>query len=330
MDFLVWLTVVNILPIVAVGFLALRPARFAIPWLGLAVVVLGTSLAFSSSATLISDGSIGSGIGWFMSTMYGLLGMAIVIGYVRDRPAPFVALGAIVSGAIYVASFYAFLPPFNAGNAGMLAFATPGLVLVAYGVLLWSRHGLTEPTQHVSLGRRLVLSLAVTAGLGVLGLLAYGYDRPDEQHRTGAGRWFDNPPDLMRLADTSILVVEGVVVNKALRTDKRQRKDGETIDVLHTLYQLEISRSWRGAARETILVAVQDFSPVDLSLDQPYLLFFIEMANQSDFPNHWWLVAPEQVWTVSDGSFYPNPGFAIRTPITRAELTKALSGAPVE
>ena len=324
MDFLVWLGVVNLLPIVAVGFLALRPARFAIPWLGLAVVVLGASFAFSSSATLTSDGSIGSGIGWFMSTVYGLLGMAIVIGYVRDRLAPFVALGAIVSGAIHVASFYAFLPPFNAGNAGMLVFATPGLALVAYGVLLWFRHGLAGPTQPLSLGRRLVLSLAITASLGVLGLLAYG------QPHTGAGRWFDNPPDLARLADTSMLVVEGAVVNKALRTEERQRKDGETIEVRHTLYRIELSHSWRGEVRESILVAVQDFSPVELELGQPYLLFFAQMANQSQFPDHWWLVAPEQVWTVSDGGFHTYPGFDPPMSITRAQLTEAISAAPVK
>lgn len=137
------------------------------------------------------------------------------------------------------------------------------------------------------------------------------------------------PPDLMRLAETSILVVEGVVASKASRTDERQRKDGETVEVRHTLYQIEILHSWRGEVKESILVAVQDFSPVELEPDQPYLLFFSEMANQSEFPDHWWLVAPEQAWTASDGGFHPYPGFVPSTPISRAQLATAIAENPV-
>ena len=50
-----WLVAVNILPILALVSGAIRPARFAMPWLGLATVVVGTTLAFSSSATFYSD-----------------------------------------------------------------------------------------------------------------------------------------------------------------------------------------------------------------------------------------------------------------------------------
>ncbi len=121
------------------GCLALRPVRFAIPWLGLATVVVGTFPAFSSSATLVSEERIGVGIGWLITAMYGLVGLGIVIGYVQFRRAPLVSLGAIAVGVVYIASFYAFLPPFMAGSAGMLFFSAPGLLLVAYGAFLWHR-----------------------------------------------------------------------------------------------------------------------------------------------------------------------------------------------
>ena len=74
---------VNLLPILALVSLAIRPTRFAIPWLGLATVVMGTTLAFSSSATFYSDRSIGAGIGWLITSIYGFVGLGIVVAYVR-------------------------------------------------------------------------------------------------------------------------------------------------------------------------------------------------------------------------------------------------------
>ena len=104
---LYWLAAVNILPILALASLAIRPVPFAIPWLGLATVVVGTALAFSSSATFYSDRSIGVGIGWLITSMYGLTGLGIVVCYVQFRAVPFVPLGAIIAGVIHIASFYA-------------------------------------------------------------------------------------------------------------------------------------------------------------------------------------------------------------------------------
>ncbi len=179
MDFLTWLVLVNLLPLAAVICVALPRARFIIPWFGLATVVVGTFPAFSSSATLVERGSIGVGLGWLMTTFYGLIGLGIVVGSVRLQPASFVSLGAIAAGLILVASFYAYLPPFNYGPAGMLVFATPGLALVAYGAVLWRRHGFEGYMRWRSASLRLAVALGIVAGFGVVGFLAYQADRSD-------------------------------------------------------------------------------------------------------------------------------------------------------
>ena len=67
----------------------------------------------------VDDDSIGVGLGWLATTLYGLVGLVFVLGYVRLRPVAFVPLGAIIAGLIYVASFYAYLPPYNSGPADM-------------------------------------------------------------------------------------------------------------------------------------------------------------------------------------------------------------------
>ena len=242
----------------SVVVLALPRARFAIPWLGLATVVVATVQAFSSSATLVGDGSIGVALGWVMTTIYGLIGLGIVLAYVQLRPVPFVPLGAIVAGLIYVASFYAYLPPLSTGLESMLVFVAPGFALVAYGAFLWHRHGLARPMEAKSSSLWLVMALGVV-GLGAIGLLAYQSDRPSSD------RWFANPPDLPRLATNSALAVEGVVIRKESRTSEYQRQSGRTVSVVHTLYQIEATHFWRGKEPGTVSVVVQDFSPVDLT-----------------------------------------------------------------
>ena len=122
MDLLVWLLAVNLLLIAAFFSFVMPRAHFATPWLGLATVVVGSWQAFSSSATLVAEGSIGAGLGWLVTTVYGLIGLGIVIGYIRLQPVPYVSLGTIVAGIIYVASFYAYLPPYSSSLSGMLVF----------------------------------------------------------------------------------------------------------------------------------------------------------------------------------------------------------------
>ncbi len=214
---MVWLALVNLLPMTALGCLALRPVRFAIPWLGLATVVVGTFPAFSSSATLVSEGRIGVGIGWLVTTLYGLIGLVLVVGYVRLRPVPYVALGAIAAGFIFIGSFYAYLPPFGSGLPGMLIFAAPGLVFVVYGVALWHRHGFSPSMRTQGLGMGLVLSLGIVVGLGAIGFFAYQSDRNDPPS------WATRPLDLPRLAAGSLVAVEGTVVEEDSGTIKLQR-----------------------------------------------------------------------------------------------------------
>ena len=156
-DFLVWIIVVNLLPLAAVWCLTWSRARVAIPWLGLATVTVGTVPAFSSSNTLVGEGTIGVGLGWLATTLYGLIGLVLVVGSVRLRPVPYVALGAIAAGFIFIASFYAYLPPFGSGLPGMLIFAAPGLVFVVYGVALWHRHGFSPSMRTQGLGMGLVV-----------------------------------------------------------------------------------------------------------------------------------------------------------------------------
>ena len=196
-----WLVAVNILPILALVSGAIRPARFAMPWLGLATVVVGTTLAFSSSATFYSDRSIGVGIGWLITTLYGFIGLGIVVAYVRFRPVPFVSLGAIIAGVIHISSFYAYIPPLAVEFPGMLPFAAPGFVLVAYGVYLWYRHGLAKSLRHRNPILRVLMALGIIAGLGILGFLQF--------ERPGPGRFFADPPNLPQMASKSALIVEG-------------------------------------------------------------------------------------------------------------------------
>ena len=136
MQILYWLAAVNLLPLAALVLLVVRPSWAAIPWMGLLTAVIGTVPAFESSATLVERGSIGVGIGWLIASFYGLVGVGVVAGSSRLSPPPFVPIGAIIAGLIHVASFYAFLPPYMLEGAGILAFASPGGILIVYGAFL--------------------------------------------------------------------------------------------------------------------------------------------------------------------------------------------------
>ena len=193
MNMLYWFAAVNILPVMALVSLAIRPIRVAIPWLGLATVVIGTALAFSSSATYYSDRSIGVGIGWMFTTIYGFIGAGIVVCYVQFRPMAFVPLGAIVAGIIHIASFYAFIPPFAVQFPGMLPFAAPGFLLVAYGVYLWYRYGLAESLEHRTWMLRFAVALGVVTGLGVLGYFQFEGPRPH--------KFLSHSPNFSRMAE---------------------------------------------------------------------------------------------------------------------------------
>ena len=113
--------------------------------------------------------------------MYGFIGLGIVVAYVRFRPVPFVSLGAIIAGVIHISSFYAYIPPLAVEFPGMLPFAAPGFLLVAYGVYLWYRHGLAKSLRHRNPILRVLMALGIIAGLGILGFLQF--------ERPGPGRF---------------------------------------------------------------------------------------------------------------------------------------------
>ena len=321
MDILVWLLVVNLLAIAAFVSFVVPRTHFATPWLGLATVVVGSWQAFSSSATLVAEGSIGAGLGWLVTAVYGLIGLGIVIGYIRLQPVPYVSLGTIVAGIIYVASFYAYLPPYSSSLSGMLVLAVPGLVFVAYGAALWYLHGLAPSMKSQNSGLRLALAMGIVAGFGAIGFLAYQSERND------LPSWAVRPLDLPRLATDSPLVAEGVVVEKESRTVDLQRSSGRNSRV-YTLYKIEVSQFWRGEEIGTVSVAIPDFSPITLTPGQPYLVFFSGRADQEKFPRHWTLIDPQQVWAVHSGSFDTYAGITPAASITKQELTDMLAANP--
>ena len=307
MSILVFLGVGALLFIVAVGLLAFRPKFFAIPWLGMSIVVLGTGVTFNVSAHLVSGGHDGVGIGPVITSMLGLVGLGIVSASVRLRAVAFVPLGAVVAGGIYISSFYAYLPPFNPDFPGQFVFAAPGIVLVAYGAFLWYRNGLAESMEQRSLLLRLGIALAIVAGLGVLVLLQ---DKPP-----GSGDpLLAHPPNLLLIAEKSALVVEGEVVNK----DSFKYKSEKTRKTIrYKLYTMEITRFWRGTGPQTILFAVRDYSPVEMAVGHSYLVFTSGIADQENLPDHWSADFPTQVWTATESQFYPYPGLPREEPMTR-------------
>ena len=51
----------GLLFVVSFALLGIRPRSFAIPWMGMLIVVLGTALSFNVSAHLAAGGHDGSG-----------------------------------------------------------------------------------------------------------------------------------------------------------------------------------------------------------------------------------------------------------------------------
>ena len=308
----------NILPILALVSLAIRPARFAIPWLGLATVVLGTGPAFSSSATYYSDRSIGAGIGWPVTSIYGLIGLGIVVAYVKFRPSAFIPLGATIAGVIHVASFYAFLPPFAVDSPGGLVAAAPGFLLVAYGAYLWYRYGLAESLQHRSVVLRPALALAIVAGLGVLGYLQFEGPRPH--------KLLSYSPNFSHMAEYSALVVEGVIVNKEPFNYSYEPRRTPRF----TLYEMEVANFWRGTSPQIVRFIVPYYSPVEMTVGKPYLIFAQGFVDPEKLPEYLQLLEPVHVWTPLEGKFYPYPGMVYNAPISRDFLADLLESQPYE
>ncbi len=308
----------GLLFVTSFALLGLRPRFFAIPWMGMAIVVLGTALSFNVSAHLAAGGHDGVGVGPLFTLMVGFLGVLVIVASVRLQALPFVPLGAVVTGVIYVSSFYAYiLPHLNPDFLGNLSFALPGISLIAYGGFLWYRNGLAGSMERRSLLLRLFIALAVVVGLGILGL--FQFERPGPPG--SKSQLLIHPPNLPRIAEESALVVEGVIVN----TDSFKYKVEKTRRTIrYKLYTMEITRFWRGAGPQTIHFAVRDYSPVQMTVGSSYLVFAIGMANEEQLPGHWSADFPTHVWTPRADAFYPFPGLPRDAPVTREFLANLL------
>ncbi|MDE2686338.1 MAG: hypothetical protein OXI16_02400 [Chloroflexota bacterium] len=312
----------GLLFVASVVLLVIRPRFFAIPWMGMAVVIAGTALSFSMSAFLVTGGRDGVGIGPLFAMMIGFSGLLVTVASVQRRRLPFVPLGAIVTGVIYLSSFYAYiLPHLNPDFLGNLFFALPGILLVAYGGYLWHRNGLAESMEHRSLPLRLGIAFVLVAGMGALGLLQF--ERPGPPGSNDP--LLAHPPNLTRIAEESALVVEGVIMDKGSFKYKSS-KSGRTIR--YQLYEMHVTPFWRGAGSETVLFAVRDYSPVEMTVGSPYLIFASGITNEEQLPNHWSAKFPTHVWTVNESQFYPYPGLPRDAPITRDYVAKLLESQP--
>ena len=205
--------------------------------------------------------------------MIGFLGVLVIVASVRLQALPFVPLGAIVAGVIYVSSFYAYiLPHLDPDFLGNLSFALPGISLIAYGGYLWYRNGLAESMEHRSFLLRLFVALAVVVGLGVLGLLQF--ERPGPPGSKDP--LLAHPPNLPRIAEKSSLVVQGVIAD----SESFKYKSSETgRTIRYQLYSMDVIQFWRGEGSETLLFAIRDHSPVEMTVGSSYLIFASGMAN---------------------------------------------------
>ena len=308
----------GLLFVVSSVLLAIRPRFFVIPWMGMAIVVLGTALSFNVSAHLAAGGRDGVGIGPLFAVMIGFLGVGVIVASVRLRAAPFVPFGAIVTGVVYISSFYAYiLPHLNPDFLGNLLFTLPGFLLVAYGGYLWYRNGLAESMEHRSLLFRFFIAIAVGVSLAALGLLQF--ERPGPPGSKDP--LLAHPPNLPRIAEESALVVEGVIVGNE-SFNYKSSKTGRTIR--YQLYSMDVIQVWRGEGSETVLFAVRDYSPVEMAVGHSYLVFARGLANSEELPDHWSAKFPTHVWTPRADHFYPHPGLPRKEPISRDFLESLL------
>ncbi len=111
-------------------------------WFGVALMAISGVPAFTSSLTLLQTGTLGSGAGYFLTFLVGLLGSLLfapaTLGC-RSKP---MAIAAIAAGAIYVATFfgYAIDPLFEPSMiGGVLFMMIPVFLSIAASVLVLKR-----------------------------------------------------------------------------------------------------------------------------------------------------------------------------------------------
>ena len=132
--------------LLAVALFSLLSRRLlpTIPWTGLTAIAVATPAAFSASAYIVEQGPSVAAMGFFMACVGSSLGLAIALVGLSITSTRYFPLPAVAVGLLQVGSHYAFLPPWGWEPWGVLFFI-PGLVLVAVGIKLWRRYGLTAP-----------------------------------------------------------------------------------------------------------------------------------------------------------------------------------------
>lgn len=131
----------------------MRTFLIILAWLGLVLIVFGTILSFSSSSTFVNTGELGTGIGYIVTLFVGVLGTGIALISGLLTTPKYLWIGFIITGFIYVTSWYGYILPspngylFNVLTADklynpftrivwLLIMLLPGLVCITMGILL--------------------------------------------------------------------------------------------------------------------------------------------------------------------------------------------------
>jgi hypothetical protein len=83
----------------------MRTALKVVGWLGLALMAVGAVPSYTSSLTLVRTGTLGSGAGYFLTFLVGLLSAAMIVGGAFGGRHKTFGLAAIVVGIAYVSTF---------------------------------------------------------------------------------------------------------------------------------------------------------------------------------------------------------------------------------
>jgi len=116
---------------------------------GLVITALATTASFSSSSTFVNTGDLGSGVGYVLTLLVGAFGTILaLIGGLIAKP-KYLWIGFIVTGIIYLISFYGYFVPSSRGYligfslkalAGILVMLLPGLACIGTGIFLRRFH----------------------------------------------------------------------------------------------------------------------------------------------------------------------------------------------
>lgn len=180
-------------------------------WFGLAITVLATLPAFSSSDTWVRTGQLGAGVGYGITFFIGILGFALaLIGGFIAKP-KYLWLGAIIVGMLYIVSFYGFIIPSPSSvpvpNGHKLALSVflldsvPGMVAIIAGVILLAKtnqkapaalhqvFALNEKDMFMAGYKRVIFEAVVLAVscFAVLAILVFSnvYSRSSVVHESG-------------------------------------------------------------------------------------------------------------------------------------------------